>query len=90
MVHSSVSCCALPMGLLSFANYAGDSRLLLHAESNTQAHTGRGEKVTRRIWEGSKCVSFPHPNEQGATELLSAGLGTTLRTDVSPQFQWPP
>lgn len=56
-------------------SYAGDSRAFLNAEFNTQAHTGRGEKVTGRIWEGSVWASLTLMNREG---LNSFQLGLVL------------
>lgn len=55
VVHSSVSCCALPMGLSSLASYS----------SWRVQHPGRGKKVTRRIWEGSVWASLTLMNREG-------------------------
>lgn len=65
VVHSSVSCCALPMGLSSLASYS----------SWRVQHPGRGEKVTRRIWEGSVWASLTLMNREG---LNSFQLGLVL------------
>lgn len=56
VVHSSVRCCALPMGDSSLASYAGDTRPLL-----TNSSTPRQRSKSNQENLGGKCVSFPHP-----------------------------
>lgn len=66
--------CSSP-GTLKLGQLSWWQQTIPHEEFNTQAHTGRGEKVTGRIWEGSVWASLTLINREG---LNSFQLGLVL------------
>lgn len=66
--------CSSP-GTLELGQLCWWQQTIPHEEFNTQAHIGRSEKVTGRIWEGSVWASLTLTNREG---LNSFQLGLVL------------